>query len=269
MTIGQTLRVIRRLFAVNIANTLAYRAEFFIYMFGSIITPIMALMIWRATLTSGAGLPVDTRYLTTYFVLSSLAALVTSAWHQMWLPSMIRDGKLSIWLVRPGSVFFEIVANNLAEKAIKFLFLAPMVGIFWWFYRDDVVVKASVLRWIGFTACLLFGALFYFSLQALIGTVAFWWQDARAVDWFAGMVQAILLGGIVPLVLFPDWAQGFVNAQPYRYRFAFALDVLLRDMSRQELVTGFILQAGYAIGFAMLARWCWLRGLRSYSAVGG
>jgi ABC-2 type transport system permease protein len=269
MTIPQTLRVIRRLFAVNIANTLAYRAEFFIYMFGSIITPIMALMIWRATLASGAELPVDTRYLTTYFVLSSLAALVTSSWHSGWIPVTIRDGKLSIWLVRPGSVFLETIANNLAEKAIKFLFLGPMVAVFWWFYRDDVTVTGDLLRWTGCIVCLLFGAVYWFAFQALIGSVAFWMQDSRAVDWFFGMVQAILLGGIVPLVLFPGWARGFVDTQPFRFRFAFALDVLLRDMSGRELLTGLLLQAGYAIGFVALARWCWLRGLRSYAAVGG
>lgn len=268
MTPAQTFRVIRRLFVVNTADAMAYRASYFIFIFGSVVTPVMALMIWRATLASGAELPVDARYLTTYFVLSSLAALVTSSWHEMWIPELIRDGKLSIWMVRPGSVFFELIANNLAEKAIKAVILCPMVAVFWWFYRDDVAIPGTVFRWIAFAVSLLLGAVFHFSTQALIGLVAFWWQESRAVAWFMGMVQAILFGGIVPLVLFPGWAQGFVDTQPFRFRFAFALDVLLRDMNDTEMATGLLLQFGYAVGFVVIVRYCWSLGLRSYSAVG-
>ena len=268
MTLLQTWRVIRRLFAVNIANTLAYRAEFFIYMFGSIITPVMALMIWRATLASGAELPVDERYLTTYFVLSSLAALATSAWHEMWIPELIRDGKLAVWMVRPGSVFFEIIANNLAEKAIKAFILCPMVAIFWWFYRDGVSIPGDAIRWLVFAISIVMGAIVHFSTQALIGLVAFWWQESRAVAWLTGMVQGILFGGIIPLALFPEWSRTFVDAQPFRFRFAFALDALLRDMSSAELATGLALQIGYAAAFVVIVRRCWALGLRSFSAVG-
>jgi ABC-type uncharacterized transport system permease subunit len=77
------------------------------------------------------------------------------------------------------------------------------------------------------------------------------------------------MGGIIPLALFPDWSQGFMDAQPFRYRFAFALDVLLRDMSTAEMVTGFIWQVVWTAAMVAGAVWLWNRGRQSYVAVGG
>jgi ABC-2 type transport system permease protein len=269
MTLGQKARVIRRLFAINVANAVAYRFEFLVYMLSTIITPIIGLAIWRATSASGASLPVSTTYLTTYFVLSSLFALATSAWHDMWIPFMIRDGKLSIWLMRPGSVFYEIAANNFAEKVIKLVFLLPMVCLFGWFFRDDLAIPTDALRWVGASVSLVMGAVFFFSLRALMGTIGFWWEETNAIRTAIVLLEGILLGGIIPLALFPDWSQGFMEAQPFRYRFAFALDVLLRDMSTAQVIQGFAWQVIWTAAFLVSSIWLWDRGRRSYIAVGG
>ncbi|MEJ7839645.1 MAG: ABC-2 family transporter protein [Thermomicrobiales bacterium] len=269
MTMSQKWRVIRRLFAINCASTMAYRFEFIIWMAGSIVTPIVGLAIWRATAASGATLPVSATYLTTYFVMSSLFALATSSWHGEWMPSMIREGKLSIWLMRPGSVYFEIIANNLAEKVIKLVVLLPMVGIFGWFFRDDLAVPGGVLRWTLTIISLLLGAIMFFSLRALVGTIGFWMEETRSINVAIGLLEGILLGGIIPLALFPEWSQGFVAAQVFRFRFAFSLDVLLADLSTAELIQGFAWQLAWTAGMVAASVWLWNRGRAVFSAVGG
>jgi ABC-2 type transport system permease protein len=269
MTVGQKWRVIRRLFAINVANSFAYRFEFVIWMFGSIITPIIGLAIWRASASSGAALPVSSAYLTTYFVLSSLFALTTSAWHEMWIPEEIRSGKLSIWLMRPGSVFFELIANNLAEKVIKAIVLVPMVAVFGWFFRDDLVIPGNPGRWILAAISLVLGLVMFFSLRTIMGTIAFWWEETRAIQVAIRLAEGILLGGIIPLALFPEWSQDFIVAQPFRYRFAFALDVLLADMSTGDLLRGFAWQVLWTVTMVVASIWLWERGRRVYSAVGG
>lgn len=269
MTVGQKWRVVRRFVAMNFANAAAYRIGVVMWMMSSIITPIIGLAIWRATASSGADLPVSTTYLTTYFVLSSLFSLATSAWHGSFIPVMIREGSLSVALMRPGSIFLETVANNLAEKAFKLIVLLPMVCAFGWFFREDIAIPGNPGRWLMAVFSLLLGAVMFFSLRTLMGTIGFWWEETRAIENGMNLVEGILLGGIIPLALFPAWSQGFMSTQPFRFRFAFALDLLLRDMSASEIVKGFAWQVLWTGSMLLASIWLWDRGRRAYSAVGG
>ncbi|NUR96391.1 MAG: hypothetical protein HOV67_14170, partial [Kribbellaceae bacterium] len=68
-TVGRNLRVVRRMTAAEIAQQSVYRAAWVIFMVSNICMPIISLLIWRTALASGAKLPVDEQYVTTYFVL--------------------------------------------------------------------------------------------------------------------------------------------------------------------------------------------------------
>jgi ABC-2 type transport system permease protein len=269
MTTARKLRVIRRLFAVNLTMTMAYRFEFLIYMLGSIVTPVIGLVIWRATSAAGAELAVSDSYLTTYFVLSSLFALVSSSWHGFWIPELIRTGKLSVWLARPGSVWFEIIANNAAEKAMKAVFLIPLVVLFAWGYQDDLAIPTQVGRWALSLTCLVLGLVMFFATRSILGTIAFWTEETASLQRIVGMAEGVLLGGLIPLALFPAWSQGFLDVQLFRFRFAFALEVLLGDATGRDLAIGVILQVAWAVGLTWFSVWLWRRGRRSYIAVGG
>jgi len=82
------------------------------------------------------------------------------------------------------------------------------------------------------------------------------------------LLVMVLAGQLVPLALMPDWAQGFMAVQPFRYILAFPLEVIVGDLPRGEVATGLALQMAYTALFILGARWIWARGKRSYSAVG-
>ena len=80
MTFTEVSRLIRRMVAINLANSMAYRGDFIFYMLGVVLGPVISVLIWRAAIASGAELPVDSTYLTTYFVLLAVVSMLTSAW---------------------------------------------------------------------------------------------------------------------------------------------------------------------------------------------
>ena len=116
MTLASSLRVIRRLIAIDLSTAMVYRVAFLLFMVSAVLGPAISLVVWRAALASGAELPVDAEYLTTYFVLLAVVSMLTSSWISGFLAEEIRDGKLSKWLVRPGSTHFNGIANNMSEK---------------------------------------------------------------------------------------------------------------------------------------------------------
>ena len=267
-TVVRNLRVVRRMTAAEIAQQSVYRAAWVIFMVSNICMPIISLLIWRTALASGAQLPVDKQYVTTYFVLLGFVTMATSSWMAAFLAQDIRLGKLSSWMVRPASLLTKFVANNLSEKFLKLFALVPMIGIVWWIFRDSMRIPAAPGRWVLFAVSILLGAVLVFTIDILIASLAFWMDDVSALVQARVIIASVLSGAVVPLALMPSWSRGFVDHQPFRYTVSFPVEIVAGQLTGRELVAGLGFQLGYVVVFAVLARLVWAAGIRAYSAVG-
>jgi ABC-2 type transport system permease protein len=268
MTPAQSLRVIRRLVVIDLSMALAYRAEFVMFMISTVLGPAISLLVWRAALASGASLPVDAEYLTTYFVMLGVVSMLTSSWTSGFLAEEIRLGHISKWLARPGSTHLNGIANNLSEKLIKVVPLAPMIAVLWWFFRDSVALPADPLRWLLFVVSIVAAAVMVYALDVLVGSLAFWIDDIGGIDYARNLLSMLLRGQLIPLALMPAWSQGFIDVQPFRFTLSFPLEILIGDLSTRDLSSGMVLQLVYPVLAVLAARGLWRRGLRAYSAAG-
>jgi len=268
MTPHQTLRLLRRMIAINIAGSVVYRANFVFFMLGTIIGPIVSALVWQAAVASGAELPVDGSYLMTYFVLLSLVTMLTSSWLANFLADAIRDGRLSVWLARPGSFLYELAANNVAEKVVKLVVLVPMIAIFGLIVRDSLAVDVVAWRWIAVLASVGMAAIIVFACDVIIGALGFWLEDVSGIAWGQRLLVGLLAGQFVPLAIMPVWTQTFLQAQPFRYTVSFPLEIVVGNLTSRDMVIGLFVQLAYAALFVGMAREIWSRGLRSYSAAG-
>lgn len=268
MTLAQALRIIRRLIAIDLSTAMIYRGEFLLYMISAVLGPTISLMIWRTALSSGADLPVDAEYLTTYFVLLGIVSMLTSSWIAGFLAEEIRLGRLSIWIVRPGSTHFNGIANNLSEKIIKGIALVPLIGGVGWFVRDAIALPSDPARWAMFGVSVVAAGVMVYAITVMVGSLAFWLDDVTGIDRGRNLIMMVLRGQLVPLALFPVWSRDFMDVQPFRFTLSFSLELVIGDLSRRELVLGMTLQMLYAALFLFAAVRTWRRGLRAYTAAG-
>lgn len=262
------LRILRRMVAIDLSVALTYRGAFLIYMGGMMVTPVVSLLTWRAALAGGVNLPVDREYLTTYFVLLGVVTMLTSSWIARFIAEEIRLGKLSSWLVRPTSTHYNGIANNLSEKLVKLVALTPMVGTLWWVFRDSVVLPSDPVRWLLFAVSVALSAVMAYAIDIMTGSLAFWFDDVAGLVQARVLLIAVLSGYVVPLALMPEWSQGFLRVQPFRFLASFPLEIVVGGLGGRALATGMALQVGYAVLFVGAAVVIWRAGLRSYSAVG-
>jgi ABC-2 type transport system permease protein len=268
MTIAQSLRVIRRLVVIDLSMALVYRAAFVMFMISTVLSPTIALLVWRSALDNGAALPVDAEYLTTYFVLLGVVSMLTSSWISGFLAEEIRLGKISIWMIRPGSTHFNGIANNLSEKIVKAVALTPLIAVIWWFFRDAVVLPTDPLRWLLFVVSVVAAAVMKYALDVLFGALAFWVDDIGGIDWARDLLSLVFSGHLVPLALMPVWSRGFIDVQPFRFILSFPLELVVGDLSTADLVVGMTLQIVYPVLTVLAAVRLWRRGMRAYTAVG-
>jgi ABC-2 type transport system permease protein len=131
-------------------------------------------------------------------------------------------------------------------------------------FRSEVDLPGAGTRWLAFTVSLLMAGAMTFSLDVVIGSLAFWFEDVSAVNRLRFLLSRILSGALIPLALFPSAFEGFLNAQPFRFMVSFPLEVLLGNPSSSS----FALQLGWFAAFIGAAIVVWRVGLRSYQGAG-
>ena len=106
------------------------------------------------------------------------------------------------------------------------------------------------------------------SLDILIGSLAFWFEDVQGFIRAVGVIVPVLSGAVVPLALMPPALAEVTAVQPFRFMVSFPMEVLLGGVTGTPVVGGFALQVGWLVVFVLLARGVWRRGLGSYAAAG-
>lgn len=254
------------LFGRDISVTLTHRAWVVLLQLGAIAPPIVSLIVWTGAISQGATAPVPADRIVTWFVLVAVVSMVTSSWTASFLAEDIRTGGLSIWLVRPCPALANLVANNLAEKAVKLIVLLPMVAVLAAVFREQVQLPTDMHRWAAALGALVCAAILAFVLDVLIGCLAFWFEDVEGVQGIVGLAQRLLSGAVVPLMLLPQDVQDAARFQPFRFTLAFPLEVLTGSgaASAADWVA-MLLWTGASLAALALA---WRLGLRRYEAAG-
>lgn len=260
----RSVRILRVLIARELTTTLNYRWWLLFMQLGNVIAPAISLLVWRGAIAQGATPPVTESFLTTYLVLVSLVTMLTSSWTSVYLAESIRLGGLSKWLVRPCSTHLNAIANNVGEKLVKLVLLIPLVAGLGIVFRDKVDLPPAAGRWLAFLAALLMAGAMAFTLDIVIGSLAFWFEDVTAVNRLRYLLSGILSGALIPLALFPAAFSGFLTIQPFRFMVSFPLEVLLGHPSAGS----FALQAGWLATFLGAAILTWRVGLASYQGAG-
>ena len=255
------------LIAREITMTLNYRWWLTMMQISNLIAPAISLLVWRGAIALGANPPVSGTFLTTYLILVSVVGLLTSSWTANFLATSIRLGGVSVWLIRPCSTHLAAMANNVAEKLVKLSVMIPLATIFGVTFRDELRLPADAVRWLLFVLSILLGAGISFSLDVLIGSLAFWFEDISAIDRARNLLARTLSGAVVPLALFPAALTGFLGLQPFRYLVSFPLEVLIGDPAG-GLLLGFVNQTAWFGAFLAGAAVVWRTGLRRYQGAG-
>ncbi|MEZ5086213.1 MAG: ABC-2 family transporter protein [Tessaracoccus sp.] len=269
MTCGRTRRILataRSLIARDIGITLTNRGWVILLQLGAITPPIISLVVWSGAISAGATPPVPPDRLLTWFVLVAIVSMTTSSWTAAFLADDIRTGRLSIWLVRPCPALLPLATNNVAEKAVKLIFLVPMVAGLALFLRDAVHFPHHPRVWGTALLALLSAAILTFVLDVLIGCLASWFDDVDGIQRIMSLISRLLSGAVVPLMLLPDGVQPALRFQPFRFTLAFPLEVLT-DAAPAHGVD-LAVMAGWTLGGIGLLALVWWRGLRRYEAAG-
>jgi ABC-2 type transport system permease protein len=260
-----TLRKAKALFTRALSLMTEYRAEVIIWMLGSSL-PLIMMMIWMGLAESGPVGGYSSADFVIYFLSVFFVRQLTTVWVIWELEREIRLGELSPKLLRPIDPFWQHVADNLAEKVVRLpiAFIPVVLGL--WF--TGTKLQLQPFNFALFLLAVVFAWLLRFNRQYSMGTLAFWTNQVTGIEqvWFA--LYIAFSGAILPLDLLPETLRRVIMFTPFPYKIDFPVQLLLGNLSTQDILRGFVVQLFWVMTFVLLRIMLWRRGVKRYGATG-
>jgi ABC-2 type transport system permease protein len=266
-SLGHAIRTFPTLLRVGFADAVAYRAEFIVWVLAYTM-PIIMLGLWTAVAREGPLGRFGEREFQAYFLATLVVRLSTGSWVVWDINTEVRQGTLQKRLLRPIHPLLTYLAENMAALPMRFVVILPIAcGTILWLGRG--VLTHDPLQLAIVPLSLLGAFLLTFWAMASIGTLSMFLESSIAVfDLWLGF-YTVLSGYVMPLALFPERVQAVLVWLPFRQMLAFPVENMLGLLSREQSLSGLLLQWAYVGLFAFIARQLWRAGMKRFAAFGG
>ncbi len=259
-------RAFPTLLRVGLAESVAYRAEFLIWLLTTTL-PLVMLALWIEVAREGPVGGYSGADFVAYYLAAFIVRQLTGVWVAWDLNRDIKEGTISTRLLRPLHPLWAYAAENLAVLPLRLAIAFPVaLGALFIAGRQSVTHDPVLLAF--FAAAILGGWLLSFGLMVIIGALAFFIDSTVLVFeiWFA--LFTLCSGYLLPLALFPGWLRAPLAYLPFRALLGFPVELLVGRLGRPEAITGLLVEWAYVLASLALGAWVFQRGTRRYQAFG-
>lgn len=188
----------------------------------------------------------------------------------------IRTGTVAYELCRPLDLytlwFVRAFAWRTAPMFLRMLpmfviamVILPLVGFPGWQLAPPPSLAAGLLWVVAFGGAVLVSS----ALTVLMSISLFWTLSADGIPILLSVGVTILGGLVIPLPLFPDWAQSILYNLPFAAVLDFPSRIFTGNIAIADTPLVFARQLGWALVLTGLGRWLVSRGARRLVVQGG
>jgi ABC-2 type transport system permease protein len=265
--VTRTLRALPALLRVGFAESVAYRAEFLVWLLSTTM-PLVMLALWTAVAAEAPVGRFGERDFVAYYLATLVVRLLTGAWVIWELNMEIRQGTLAFRLLRPIHPLLAYASENVAAMPLRILLALPIAAALLLTVGGERITRDPVL--LAIFPLSVFGAwLITFLAMSIIGSLAFFVESAGSLfELWLGLF-GIFSGYLVPLELFWPWVGALARFLPFRYMLGFPVEMIIGMSSRSHALLELAIQWGFVVLLFLGARAAWRLGLRRFAAFGG
>ncbi|MCE9580557.1 MAG: ABC-2 family transporter protein [Deltaproteobacteria bacterium] len=268
MSLRSTARAVPQLLRTGLAETVAYRAEFVVWMLTTTL-PLVMLGLWTSVAADGEFRGYSSPDFVAYYLAALIVRNLTGSWVVWQINDEIRRGILAMRLLRPVHPFVAYAASHVAAVPLRGLIALPVTVILLATTARDSLTHDPLQ--IALILPSLAGAwLLTFAFLFGLGCLAFFIDKSMALlDVYFG-VFAVLSGYLIPLSMLPSWLPTVARWLPFRFMLSAPVEVITgRELGAGGAAQLVALQWGYAALILALALALWRAGVRRFEAVGG
>jgi len=231
------------------------------------------LMLWTAVsevapVPSAAGRTWSSGAFVAYFLTVFVVRQLVSSWAAWEINFEVRQGTLSMRLLRPLHPVVSYLVQNLAYMPMRLLVTMPVVVVLL-FSSGAAYLPTDPRLWVLFAFSLLGGWMVSFFANITIGALSMFMESSvKIMDvWLAAFF--VFSGYLFPIDLFPPWLKTASDWLPFRSIIGLPVELATGAVDVSQALPLMARQFGWAFGFMALAFWLWHRGIQRYQAFGG
>lgn len=260
------------IFKLGIGSALTYRVNFFLRALFNLVPLVAAMALWRAIYPNQfiqiGGYTL--MQMLSYYLLVTVTDAATAVTEDEWqIASEIKDGHIAQILVRPLTYLqYRLCLFCAGRVAYIFAGFCP-VALFVLWHHKYFLPPASLLAGAAFILSLLLAALLQFLLSYITALLAFWVLEISSFSFVLLAFERLASGQMFPLDILPAPLAAGLMWTPFPYCTFLPVSVYLGRINGLQIAGGLMLQTLWVAAIYVLARWVWLRGVKSYTLVGG
>lgn len=264
--IGRAVRALPTLLRIGVAETVAYRAEFLVWIL-TMTLPLIMMGLWTRVAEQQPFEGFSAERFVAYYLATLVVRQVTSNWVAWQISEDVRQGTMSMRLLRPIHPFFAYASTHLAAVPFRSVVALPLAIVLLISSGSDaltrdpvqlaVLVPSLALCWMCTFACLF-----------ALGSLAFFITRMEAIANLYYAVFALFSGYLLPLPLLGP--VGRIAAWlPFRFMLSAPVELLTQPQTHAQiavLLGGQLAWTAILLGLALIL---WRAGVRRFEAVGG
>lgn len=226
---------------------LQYRAAALAGLITQVVFGLIIMMVFQAfyATNSQTDHPLSLGQVITYVWLGQ-ALLGMLPWNgDPEIRALVRSGGIAYELLRPVDLYVYWFARAVALRTAPTLLRAvPMVVLAMVFF--GMKVPPDVGSALGFTIVMVGTLAMSCAITVLVGITLMWTVSGEGIVHLLPSVVTLLSGMLVPIPLFPDWAQPILEFLPFQALVDAPYRVYLGNIPLEEL------------GWVVLHQWLWI-----------
>ncbi len=267
-----SLKALPTLMRVGFMESVAYRAEMIVWVFATTM-PLVMMTLWTAVaqvapVVGGGGKAWGSAAFISYFLSVFIVRQLISSWACWEINYEVRQGLLSMRLLRPIHPVLSYGASNLAALPLRSLVTLPVVLVLV-LTESRGYLTQDVRVWLLFPLAMLGGWLITFFANIAIGALSLFMESSvKLMDvWLAAFF--VFSGYLFPLDLFPGWLSAAAKWLPFRYQIGLPVELMTGVHSFESALPILALQWAWVLALVAVALTLWHRGLKRFQAYGG
>jgi ABC-2 type transport system permease protein len=248
---------------------LQYRSAAFAGVITQLFFGTIRVMIFEAFYrTTPTGQPLTGEQTTTYIWLGQAFLLLVMMGADADLAGLIRSGNIAYELMRPVNLYGYWLSRMVASRAAPtimragpILLIAVAIG--------QLMPPASAAHGLLFVMSITLGMLVASTLFALVTISLLWTISGEGISRLAPPLVFFFSGMIIPLPLFPAWAQPILAVLPFRGLIDVPFRIYLGDFPLREALLVMGQQIMWIVIFIVAGKLLLHRGLRRLVVQGG
>jgi ABC-2 type transport system permease protein len=250
-------------------RALSYRFTVFSYRIGEIVEMVSLIVLWGAIFQNSVIIGGFTfEQMVTYIIIGNLFRTMV----RNFLPSVIdrdiREGKLSLYLVRPMSYFEFVLVKEVGRISVATFMSTISQVVVTLFFIKLIIFNFDVIYLLLILIMLILAFLTELLVAYLVGLVAFWTDEAEGLYNSVDNLKRLFSGGYFPLSLLPSIFLNISFLLPFAYSFYIPTQIYLKKISLDQGVKGLVVQLIWIVILGLIIRFVWNKGIKKYEAVG-